>query len=165
MARAGELGAGQALNFLEEVDAINLRRRTHVAALARTAVGGYFPGRRVAVLGAAFKPESDDIRDSPALTVAGQIHLAGAHVSVYDPKAMPNARRMFPPLDYADSAVEACRGADVVLHLTEWAEFREIDPGELGAIVRNRYVIDGRNCLDAPAWRAAGWTYRGLGRP
>jgi UDPglucose 6-dehydrogenase len=165
MARAGELGAGQALSFLEEVDAINLRRRTHVAALARTAVGGYFPGRRVAVLGAAFKPESDDIRDSPALTVAGQIHLAGAHVSVYDPKAMPNARRMFPPLDYADSAVEACRGADVVLHLTEWAEFREIDPGELGAIVRNRYVIDGRNCLDAPAWRAAGWTYRGLGRP
>jgi len=165
MARAGELGAGQALNFLEEVDAINLRRRTHVAALARTAVGGYFPGRRVAVLGAAFKPESDDIRDSPALTVAGQIHLAGAHVSVYDPKAMPNARRMFPPLDYAESAVDACRGADVVLHLTEWAEFREIDPGELGGIVRNRYVIDGRNCLDAPAWRAAGWTYRGLGRP
>ncbi|HSK27009.1 MAG TPA: UDP-glucose/GDP-mannose dehydrogenase family protein [Jiangellales bacterium] len=165
MARAGELGAGQALNFLEEVDAINLRRRTHVAALARTAVGGYFPGHRVAVLGAAFKPESDDIRDSPALTVAGQLHLEGAHVTVYDPKAMDNARRLFPPLDYADSAVAACRGADVVLHLTEWAEFRAMDPAELGTIVRQRYVIDGRNCLDVEAWRAAGWTYRGLGRP
>ncbi|AYY13441.1 UDP-glucose/GDP-mannose dehydrogenase family protein [Actinobacteria bacterium YIM 96077] len=165
MARAGELGASHALSFLGEVDAINVRRRERVAEIARELAGGHLIGRRIAVLGAAFKPESDDVRDSPALNVAGRLQLQGAHVAVYDPKAMENARAVFPTLEYAPAAVDACRGADVVLHLTEWREFRELDPRELADVVAARNVVDGRNCLDAAGWRAAGWTYRGLGRP
>ncbi|MEW1547284.1 UDP-glucose dehydrogenase family protein [Streptomyces tsukubensis] len=165
MARAGELGADQALTFLREVDSINMRRRTHMVELAREAVGGSFLGKRVAVLGAAFKPDSDDVRDSPALNVAGQIHLQGGQVTVYDPKGMANARVLFPTLGYADSAEAAARGADVVLHLTEWAEFRELDPAELGGVVAGRIILDGRNALDGAAWRKAGWTYRAMGRP
>ncbi|WP_328399891.1 UDP-glucose/GDP-mannose dehydrogenase family protein [Streptomyces sp. NBC_00390] len=166
MARAGELGADQALTFLREVDSINMRRRGHMVELARDAVGGdSFLGKRVAVLGATFKPDSDDVRDSPALNVAGQIHLQGGQVTVYDPKGMANARRLFPTLGYADSALEAVRGADVVLHLTEWREFRELDPAELGAETSSRIILDGRNALDAEAWREAGWTYRAMGRP
>ncbi|MEV7359651.1 UDP-glucose/GDP-mannose dehydrogenase family protein [Kitasatospora sp. NPDC091276] len=165
MARAGELGADQALTFLREVDSINMRRRSRMVELAREQCGGGFLGRRVAVLGAAFKPNSDDIRDSPALNVAAQIQLQGAQVTVYDPKAVDNARKMFPSLAYADSALEAAEGAHVVLHLTEWAEFRELDPADLGAVVAERRLLDGRNVLDADAWRAAGWTYRALGRP
>lgn len=165
MARAGELGADEALTFLREVDSINMRRRTHMVELAREAVGGGFLGRRVAVLGATFKPDSDDVRDSPALNVAGQIHLQGGQVTVHDPKGTENARRLFPTLAYADSALEACRGAHVVLHLTEWGEYRQLDPAVVGAVVAERHVIDGRNALDAAAWRAAGWTFRALGRP
>ncbi|MFT2020264.1 UDP-glucose dehydrogenase family protein [Streptomyces sp. 796.1] len=165
MARAGELGADQALTFLREVDSINMRRRSHMVELAREAVGGSFLGKRVAVLGAAFKPDSDDVRDSPALNVAGQIHLQGAQVTVFDPKGMENARALFPTLRYAPSALEAARGAHVVLHLTEWREFRELDPAELGAVVDERRVLDGRNALDPELWRKAGWTYRALGRP
>jgi UDPglucose 6-dehydrogenase len=165
IARAGEIGAGQSLLFLHEVDAINLRRRERVAEIAAELAGGTLIGRKVAVLGAAFKPHSDDVRDSPALNVAGRLQLQGAHVAVYDPRATDNARRIFPTLEYAPSAYEACRGAHVVLHLTEWPEFGEIDPSELATVVDQRNVVDGRNCLDADAWRAAGWTYRGLGRP
>ncbi|MFJ2776266.1 UDP-glucose dehydrogenase family protein [Kitasatospora sp. NPDC087315] len=165
MARAGELGADQALTFLREVDSINMRRRSRMVELAREQCGGGFLGRRVAVLGAAFKPNSDDIRDSPALNVAAQIQLQGAQVTVYDPKAMDNARKMFPGLAYAGSPLEAAEGAHVVLHLTEWKEFRDLDPAELGAVVEERRLLDGRNVLDAAAWRAAGWTYRALGRP
>ncbi|WP_338677097.1 UDP-glucose/GDP-mannose dehydrogenase family protein [Streptomyces sp. SCSIO 30461] len=166
MARAGELGADQALTFLREVDSINMRRRGHMVELAREAVGGdSFLGKRVAVLGATFKPDSDDVRDSPALNVAGQIHLQGGQVTVYDPKGMANARLLFPTLGYADSALEAVRGADVVLHLTEWREFRELDPAELGGAVSRRIVLDGRNALDGAKWREAGWTYRAMGRP
>ncbi|GAA4851707.1 UDP-glucose/GDP-mannose dehydrogenase family protein [Kitasatospora terrestris] len=165
MARAGELGADQALTFLREVDSINMRRRSRMVELAREQCGGGFLGRRVAVLGAAFKPNSDDIRDSPALNVAGQIQLQGAQVTVYDPKAVDNARKMFPSLAYADSALEACQGAHVVLHLTEWQEFRELDPAAVGAVVSERRLVDGRNVLDGPRWRAAGWTYRAMGRP
>jgi UDPglucose 6-dehydrogenase len=175
MARAGELGADQALTFLREVDSINMRRRGHMVELAREAVGsgaspakrgeGSFLGKRVAVLGAAFKPDSDDVRDSPALNVAGQIHLQGGQVTVYDPKGMENARRLFPTLGYAQTALDAVRGADVVLHLTEWREFRELDPAELGAVASQRIMLDGRNALDAVAWREAGWTYRAMGRP
>ncbi|MFF1907930.1 UDP-glucose dehydrogenase family protein [Kitasatospora sp. NPDC058218] len=165
MARAGELGADQALTFLREVDSINMRRRSRMVELAREQCGGGFLGRRVAVLGAAFKPNSDDIRDSPALNVAAQIQLQGAQVTVYDPKAMDNARKMFPGLAYAESPLEAAEGAHVVLHLTEWQEFRDLDPAELGAVVAERRLLDGRNALDAAAWRAAGWTYRALGRP
>ncbi|GHH47826.1 UDP-glucose dehydrogenase family protein [Streptomyces candidus] len=166
MARAGELGADQALTFLREVDSINMRRRGHMVELAREALGeGGFLGCRVAVLGATFKPDSDDVRDSPALNVAGQIHLQGGQVTVYDPKGMANARRVFPTLGYADSAVDAVRGADVVLHLTEWREFRELDPAELGEVAARRLILDGRNALDAAKWREAGWTYRAMGRP
>ncbi|GGY61493.1 UDP-glucose dehydrogenase family protein [Streptomyces omiyaensis] len=166
MARAGELGADQALTFLREIDSINMRRRGQMVEMARETLGGNsFLGRRVAVLGATFKPDSDDVRDSPALNVAGQIHLQGGQVTVYDPKGMENARRVFPTLGYADSALEAVRGADVVLHLTEWREFRELDPAELAAVVSSPVVLDGRNALDGERWRAAGWTYRAMGRP
>jgi UDPglucose 6-dehydrogenase len=165
MARAGELGVDEALSFLREVDAINMRRRGHVVDLAREECRGSFLGKHVAVLGAAFKPNSDDVRDSPALNVAGQIQLQGATVTVYDPRAVDNARRLFPTLGYADSTREACEHADLVLHLTEWQEFRDLDPAALGQIVAQRHIIDARNALDRSAWRAAGWTYRSLGRP
>ncbi|MER5735523.1 MULTISPECIES: UDP-glucose/GDP-mannose dehydrogenase family protein [unclassified Streptomyces] len=166
MARAGELGVDQALTFLREIDSINMRRRGQMVEMAREALGGdSFLGRRVAVLGATFKPDSDDVRDSPALNVAGQIHLQGGQVTVYDPKGMENARKVFPTLGYADSALEAVRGADVVLHLTEWREFRELDPAELAAAVSSPVLLDGRNALDGERWRAAGWTYRAMGRP
>jgi UDPglucose 6-dehydrogenase len=165
MARAGELGAEEVLTLLREVDQINLNRRQKVVDLCADVLDNRWVGSKVAVLGAAFKPNTDDIRDSPALNVAGRIHLHGALVSVYDPKANENARRSFPTLRYADSVMDACRGAHVVLHLTEWPEFRELDPAKLGDVVADRQVIDARNCLDRQAWRAAGWTYRGLGRP
>jgi UDPglucose 6-dehydrogenase len=165
MARAGELGVDQALAFLKEVDAINMRRRARTVDLAREQCDGSLLGKRVAVWGAAFKPNSDDIRDSPALNVAASIHLQGAQVTVYDPKATDNARKMFPTLSYADSALEAAQQADVILHLTEWQEFRDLDPAVVAGHVRDTRVIDSRNALDAAKWRAAGWTYRALGRP
>jgi UDPglucose 6-dehydrogenase len=164
MARAGELGANQALTFLREVDSINMRRRTRMMELTREVVGGSLIGTRIAVLGAAFKPDSDDVRDSPALNIAGQIQLQGATVCVYDPKAMDNSRALFPTLEYTTGTVEACRGADVTLVLTEWSQFRELVPADLEGVVRQRIIIDGRNCLDAKAWRGAGWKYRGVGR-
>ncbi|MDH6287879.1 UDP-glucose dehydrogenase family protein [Rhodococcus opacus] len=164
MARAGELGANQALHFLREVDSINMRRRTRMVELAAQVCGGSLLGANVAVLGAAFKPESDDVRDSPALNVAGMMQLHGAVVSVYDPKALDNSRRLFPTLNYATSAVEACDNADAVLLLTEWAEFAALKPEDLNDVVRARVMVDGRNCLDAADWRTAGWVYRGLGR-
>ncbi|MFD7940926.1 UDP-glucose dehydrogenase family protein [Streptomyces sp. NPDC059755] len=166
MARAGELGADQALTFLREIDSINMRQRGQMVELARQALGGgSFLGKRIAVLGATFKPDSDDVRDSPALNVAGQIHLQGGQVTVYDPKGMANARRVFPTLAYADSALEAVRGADAVLHLTEWQEFRELDPAQLAEVATTRLILDGRNALDPVLWRKAGWTYRAMGRP
>ncbi|MGW1564503.1 UDP-glucose dehydrogenase family protein [Streptomyces sp. NPDC002144] len=164
MARAGELGADQALTFLREVDAINMRRRSRMVELAREQCGGSFLGRRVAVLGAAFKPDSDDVRDSPALNVAAQIQLHGAQVSVFDPKAMDNARKAFPALDYARSAMDAADSAHVVLHLTEWREFRDLDPAVLASVVAEKSILDGRNTLEPARWTAAGWTYRALGR-
>ena len=165
MARAGELGADQAVTFLREVDEINLRRRSRMVDLARQQCEGTLIGKRVAVLGAAFKPNSDDIRDSPALDVAQAARKAGAVVTVYDPKAMEAARRVHPDLAYADSIEEACVDADVVLHLTEWKQFREIDPAKLAVVVGNPTIIDGRNALDPSLWRSAGWAYRALGRP
>ena len=165
MARAGELGVDQALSFLKEVDAINMRRRARMVDIAREVLDGSFGGMRVAVLGAAFKPNSDDIRDSPALDVAAAIQRQGAAVTLYDPQAMDNARVKHPELGYRDSALAAARGADLVLHLTEWAEFRDMDPEVLGEVVTNRQIVDGRNALDPVRWRSSGWTYRALGRP
>ena len=164
-ARAGELGAGHALEFLAEIDKINSRRREHVVELAKQELGGDLRDRKVAVLGASFKPNSDDVRDSPALAVAGALHLAGADVRVYDPKGMENAAKVYPTLTYADSAEAAIADAELVVHLTEWQEFKDLDPAALVETVGTPTIIDGRNALDPVAWRAAGWTYRGLGRP
>lgn len=165
MARAAELGVEPALSFLTEVDAINLRRRARMVDLAREVLDGSFAGRRVAILGVAFKPNSDDIRDSPSLDVASRLHAAGADVIVYDPAAMDNARLRYPNLSYAASTLEAARDADLVLLLTEWLEFREADPAVLADVVASPNIVDGRNALDPERWRAAGWTYRALGRP
>lgn len=165
MARAGELGVDQALSFLREVDAINMRRRVRMVDLAREVCDGSIVGRRIAVLGAAFKPDSDDIRDSPALSVAAQMQLQGADVRVTDPQAVGNARAAWPGLTYAATVEEVVEGADVVLLATEWREYRELDPERLAALVARPRVLDGRNVLDPARWRAAGWTYRALGRP
>jgi UDPglucose 6-dehydrogenase len=164
MARAGELGVDQAVSFLKNIDEINLRRRARMVDLAREICEGSLAGRRVGVLGAAFKPDSDDIRDSPALDVAYAIQRAGAAVRVYDPEAMHNAKDAFPTLAYLPSALEACQDADVVLHMTEWEEFRALRPADLAPIVRERNMLDGRNILDPDQWRAAGWQFRALGR-
>jgi UDPglucose 6-dehydrogenase len=165
MARAGELGADQALAFLREIDSINMRRRVRMVDLARDVCGGSIVGQRIAVLGLAFKPNSDDIRDSPALNVAAQMQLQGASVVVTDPKAVENAQRKWPDLRFADTAEEAAKGADLVLLLTEWEQYRSLDPVAFGAVVGQKRILDGRNALEPAAWRAAGWTYKALGRP
>jgi UDPglucose 6-dehydrogenase len=164
MARAGELGADQALTFLREVDNINMRRRIRMVELAREVCDGSLLGKRVAVLGAAFKPDSDDIRDSPALNVAAQLQLQGAVVRVTDPAAGDNIRRTWPQLEVVATPEEAAERADAVLVLTEWKQYRELDPVTFGTIVGTKRVLDGRNALDRDAWTAAGWTYRALGR-
>lgn len=165
MARAGELGADQALTFLREVDAINMRRRTRVVEVSRELCGGSLLGKRITVLGAAFKPESDDVRDSPALSIAAQLQLQGAVITVTDPKALANAARRFPDLQYEPDHEKAVLKADALLLLTEWQEYRDLDPYELASSVAFPRILDGRNVLDPAKWRAAGWTYRGLGRP
>ena len=161
--RAGELGVEDAMSFLRHIDDVNLRQRERVVEVA-TAMVGHLDGSRIAVWGAAFKPDSDDVRESPALSIAGQLHLKGADVRVYDPRANGTARVRFPTLTYADSAIDACRDADLVLHLTEWPEFREITPGDLEGVVARPQLFDGRNVLDLDTWRSAGWTARALGR-
>ncbi|AGL14649.1 UDP-glucose/GDP-mannose dehydrogenase family protein [Actinoplanes sp. N902-109] len=171
-ARAQELGAGEALRFLHEVDLINLRRRSRVVQLAAELLGRRpgpagpdLSGTRIAVLGAAFKPNSDDVRDAPALAVAASLAKAGADVHVYDPQGMENARAAQPTLAYETSMNDAVAGAELVCVLTEWAEFRNANPAELADLVAGKRVIDGKNCLDAGLWARAGWDYRGMGRP
>ena len=162
--RADELGVGQAVSFLREVDAINQRRRQRTVDLIRAQAGGSLAGVTVCALGAAFKPDSDDIRDAPALDVARLLVAEGAIVRVYDPQAMDNARRAYPDLHYADSVAEAATGAQVVALLTEWDQFRELDPEWLGDLVAVRNIVDGRHALDPTTWRQAAWDYRALGR-
>ncbi|MFC9353137.1 UDP-glucose dehydrogenase family protein [Arthrobacter sp. NPDC057013] len=163
--RAKELGVGQAVGFLQEVDAINQRRRQRTVDLITEMACGDLTGVHVTVLGAAFKPDSDDIRDAPALDVARMLHQAGANVTVYDPKAMDNAKRSYPDLSYAESLEAAVTGAEIVALLTEWDIFRHADPAKLGSLVQLRNIVDGRHALDADAYRAAGWDYRALGAP
>jgi UDPglucose 6-dehydrogenase len=164
-ATARALGIGSVDSFLGEVDAINLSRRARVADLAREVVGGSLAGKHVAVLGIAFKPGSDDVRDSPSLAVCDQLRQEGAVVRVHDPVAAANAKLIRPELRYAETVTEAVVGADAVLHLTEWADYRAIDPAVLGKVVASRNIVDGRCALDGDYWRAAGWTVRVLGRP
>jgi UDPglucose 6-dehydrogenase len=163
--RAEELGVGQAVAFLHEVDEINNRRRKRTVDLVRELAGGKLKGVRVAALGAAFKPNSDDIRDAPALDVADMLRAEGADVVVYDPEAMANARVVYPQLTYAPTFAECVKGAEVVVLLTEWQKFRDADPEMMGELVARRAMVDGRHALDADAYRAAGWEYRALGRP
>lgn len=162
--RAEEIGVGQAVSFLRQVDDINRRRRARTVDLVREVLGGSVQGKRIAAWGAAFKPNSDDIRDTPALDVAHTLHRLGGDVRVYDPAALGNARRTFPDLRYGDSAFDVAEDADVVVLLTEWAVFREVEPEALAEVVAHRRVVDGRHALDAARWRAAGWEYRALGR-
>ncbi|HZN71487.1 MAG TPA: UDP-glucose/GDP-mannose dehydrogenase family protein [Micromonosporaceae bacterium] len=171
-ARAQELGVGEALRFLHEVDLINQRRRQRVVQLATELLGRAngpngpdLSGVKVTVLGATFKPNSDDVRDSPALSVVRRLARTGAQVTVYDPEGGENAQREAPEATYARTLTEAVAGADLVCVLTEWEEFRNADPHALGALVAGKRVIDGRNCLDPTVWVRAGWEYRGMGRP
>lgn len=164
-ARAQELGRGDAVAFLHEVDQINLRARSRVVQLTQRVLGGSVNGRKVAVLGLAFKPQSDDVRDSPALDVAVQLNGLGAEVVATDPRAIANSRRLHPQLRYEEELDAALRDADAVVLVTEWREYRDLDPEALARIVRTPVIVDARNCLDRDAWTAAGWTYRGLGRP
>jgi UDPglucose 6-dehydrogenase len=164
MARAEELGAKQALEFLREIDAINLRARLRVIDVVRSELSQELTGYKIAVLGATFKPDSDDVRDSPALDIAAQLNAAGAHVVVHDPKGIEPARKRFPNLEYAESINDAVKDSDLVLHLTEWKEYRQIDPVKIASLVKNKIIIDGRNMLDRDLWRKAGWKFRALGR-
>jgi len=164
MARAEELGAGQALEFLREIDSINLNARTRVIELVKKELGDDLRGRKIAVFGAAFKPDSDDVRDSPALDIAAQIHASGAEVLIHDPKAIDNARKRFPALSFTEDINSCVAGAELVLHLTEWKIYREIDPTLLIHQVAQPILIDGRNALDRELWRDAGWKVRALGR-
>ena len=164
MARAEELGAKQALEFLREIDAINLRARQRVIDVVRNELSQDLTQYKIAVLGATFKPDSDDVRDSPALDIAAQLQTAGAAVVVHDPKGIEPARKRFPMLEYAEVVTDAVKGADLILHLTEWKEYRAIDPSTLSALVKNKIIIDGRNMLNRDLWRNAGWKFHALGR-
>ena len=163
MARAGELGADQALEFLREIDSINLRARKRVIELVQRDLSEDLKSKKIAVLGAAFKPDSDDVRDSPALDIAIQIQAAGANVVIHDPKAIEPARKRFPALNFVTTIDEALKDAEIVLHLTEWKIYREIDPVKAKSLVAKPIIIDGRNALDRKKWKDAGWHFRALG--
>ena len=164
MARAEELGVKAAVEFLREIDAINLRARQRIIDVVRSMLSDDLTPYKIAVLGAAFKPESDDVRDSPALDIAAQLHSAGAVVTVHDPKAIANAKKRFPALKFAETVSDCLADADLVLHLTEWREYRDLNPRDLLSIVKTPRIIDGRNVLDSDKWRLAGWNFHALGR-
>ncbi|MET1086470.1 MAG: UDP-glucose/GDP-mannose dehydrogenase family protein [Arthrobacter sp.] len=165
LARAEELGIGESLTFLKNIDSINLNRRQSAVDLARGMLGGSLEDRRIAVLGAAFKPNSDDVRDSPALSVAAALQSHGAHVRVHDPEAVENARGAYPHLTYTTEVDKVFEGAELTLHLTEWREYRQLDPTHLSTLVTAPCILDARNTLDIDHWRGAGWTVRAMGRP
>ena len=165
LARAEELGIGESLTFLKNIDSINVNRRQSAVDLARGMLGGSLDNRRIAVLGAAFKPNSDDVRDSPALSVAAALQSHGAQVRVHDPEAVENARGAYPHLNYTTEVDKVFEGAELTLHLTEWQEYRQLDPAHLSTLVTAPRILDARNTLDIDHWRAAGWTVRAMGRP
>jgi UDPglucose 6-dehydrogenase len=165
IARAEELGATQALDFLRDIDSINLRARQRIIDVVRKQLSEDLSTYKIAILGAAYKPDSDDVRDSPALDIAAQLHTAGALVMVHDPKAMTNAKKRFPALGFAQTPEECIADADLVLHLTEWREYRNLDPANLIPLVKTPRIIDGRNALDRDRWISAGWKFHALGRP
>ena len=164
MSRVEELGASQALEFLSDIDSINLRARQRLIDVVRSEFTTDLKSLRIAVLGAAFKPDSDDVRDSPALDISLQLFEAGAQVTVHDPKAIENARARFPKLNYESNLEKCVTGANLILHLTEWREYREMDPAKLGTLVADKNLIDGRNMLDREKYRANGWHFHALGR-
>jgi UDPglucose 6-dehydrogenase len=164
MARAEELGAKQALEFLREIDAINLRARQRVIDIVRNVLSEDLTQYKIAVLGATFKPDSDDVRDSPALDISVQLHAAGAEVVIHDPQGIEPARKRFPNLKYSEVIEDAIKDADLILHLTEWKEYRQIDPAGISSLVKGKVIIDGRNMLDRTMWRSAGWKFHALGR-
>ena len=164
MARAEELGAKQALEFLREIDSINLRARQRVIDVVRGELSEDLTKYKIAVLGATFKPDSDDVRDSPALDIAAQLQAAGAIVVVHDPQGIEPARKRFPNLQYQEVVTDALKDADLILHLTEWKEYRQIDPAAIASLVKSKIIIDGRNMLDRTMWRNAGWKFHALGR-
>ncbi|MCK8608673.1 UDP-glucose/GDP-mannose dehydrogenase family protein [Agromyces sp. C10] len=163
-ARAEELGRAESVAFLRQVDAINLRRRERAVELAVEMLGDSVYERRIAVLGLTFKPDSDDTRDSPALDVAARLHGLGALVRATDPHGIANARLRHPQLDYVETAEAALRDADLAVLVTEWREYRDLEPAAVTALMAEPRIIDARNVLDPAAWRAAGFAYRGLGR-
>lgn len=165
LARAEELGIEEALTFLKNIDTINVNRRRSAVNLARGMLGGTLQDKRIAVLGAAFKPNSDDVRDSPALYVANALHAQGAYVRVHDPEAVENARAAHPALNYTTEVQKAFEGAELAIHLTEWQDYRHLDPAHLSTLVTTPQILDARNALDIDHWRAAGWTVRAMGRP
>ncbi|MDQ0849972.1 UDPglucose 6-dehydrogenase [Arthrobacter sp. B3I9] len=165
LARAEELGIEESLAFLKNVDSINVNRRRSAVNLAKGMLGGSLQNRRITVLGASFKPNSDDVRDSPALSVANALQRQGAHVRVHDPEAVENARAVCQALDYTTEVEKAFEGAELTLHLTEWQEYRQLDPNRLSALVTSPRILDARNTLDVDRWRAGGWTVRAMGRP
>ncbi len=164
-ARAEELGLGSSVAFLGEVDAINLRQRQRVIDRVISDGGGDPVDLKVAVLGLAFKPQSDDVRDSPALDVARGLAEAGAHVVAYDPQAMGPAKKRFPDLNVAETVQQALLDADIAVVVTEWPEFIQLDPRTAGDLMAHKRIVDARNVLDPAAWRAAGFHYSSLGRP
>ncbi|MDR1790955.1 MAG: UDP-glucose/GDP-mannose dehydrogenase family protein [Propionibacteriaceae bacterium] len=164
IARAEELGMSQSLSFLREVDEINLRQRDRIVTMVLDELGKDIVGRRVAVLGLAFKPNSDDVRDSPALDIAVRLNGLGLDVVATDPEGIENARLRHPQLNYVASWEEALSGAEVAVVVTEWKDYKCISPEAAAALVSGLTIIDGRNCLDAESWTAAGWRYIGMGR-
>lgn len=165
ISRAGELGTVDSFAFLRDIEAINQGRRDYVVRLAKRLLEGSVDGKRIAVLGAAFKPDTDDVRDSPALDIALKLYSEGARVVITDPVANENVRRRYPSFHVEDSTEETLRDADLVLLLTEWKQYRDLDPSTTRELVANAQIIDGRNALDLPTWREAGWQVEALGRP
>jgi len=164
MARADELGAHESLEFLREIDSINTRARNKMINVVRRELGEDLSGKKIGVLGAAFKPDSDDVRDSPALDIASQLLAAGADLKIHDPKAAEPAKKRFPSLSFVETVDEVFDGAELVLHLTEWKQYRAIDPTVVKSLVKSPIMIDGRNMLDMDLWASAGWRIHAVGR-